>query len=93
MRDSRSTGGFGDPSASELQAAGGLSAERPSSFLIVSAWVSTSLRSRSISALMSTLGILPLGEKCLAGFLSASPRKTGEEKVNVKNCSEVRGRA
>jgi len=75
MRDSRSTGGFGDASASVLQAAGGLSAERLSSFLIVSAWVSTSLRSRSISALMSTPGILPLGKSVLPDFCRLAPGK------------------
>jgi hypothetical protein len=36
--------------------------------------------------------ILPLGEKCLAGFLPGSPQKRGEGKVNLKNCSELKGR-
>ena len=93
MRDSRSVGGFGNAMGSALQPAGGLSAERLSSFFIVSAWVSTSLRSLlNFGSHVHVGNLYHLASNARFGFLPVIPRKTGEEKVNVKNCSEVKGR-
>jgi hypothetical protein len=93
MSDSRSIAEAGRASGSALRGAGVLSVERHSSFLIVLAWISTSLRSRSISAFMFTPRILPLGRRWLAGIFSGKPRKTGEWKVNLTNYSEANGGA
>jgi hypothetical protein len=56
-----------------------------SSLLMVSAWLSTSFRSRPSSAIRSTLRSLPLGQIQFAGILPVRPRKTGERRVNPKN--------
>jgi len=51
-----------------------------SSFLIVAAWLSTSLRSRSISAFMSTPRIYHLAEKSLPDFAGSSREKQANER-------------
>lgn len=88
MSDSRSIAAIGRAPGSTSPSVGVLPVGRDSSFLIVSAWLSTSLRSRSTSAFISTSRILPLGRIWLAEFLPGSGRKIGEGKVNATNYSE-----
>jgi hypothetical protein len=70
-------------------AIGAVAARADSSIWIVFAWLSTSFRSRSISALLSMSKSLPLGGGLFAGFLPGGPRKRGEETVTLGDYKEI----
>ena len=92
MRDSRSISEAGRASGMAFADVRSSAMDRDSSFLIVSDWLSTNFRRRSICARIPMPEILPLGGALFAVILPGRGRKTGEQTVKAGNSSEVKGR-